>query len=163
MTDTETLVKLKYQLITSNEESWHLCKTYPAEVRSKWAWRCAEDVEHLADGHEAAMECIRVAKAFRDGLASEEELARCRNVCWDTHTPNCHIAYATAQAAYAAARCGTQAAYVPSATHAAAFATSATHGTTHGTTHAHAQAAYAEKFNEYTQWLKEELIKYEDK
>jgi hypothetical protein len=72
-TQAKTVVLLKYEIITRND--WHPCETYPLEVRSKWAWRCAADAEHLAKGYPEAEECIRIAKAFRDGTCSRSELA----------------------------------------------------------------------------------------
>src|ERR1035437_1053681 len=51
-----------------------LCDTYPESVVTNWKWRCAGDVEHLADGHPEAMKCITVAKKYRDGLATKEEV-----------------------------------------------------------------------------------------
>ena len=72
--DIKTFVLLKYKILTSDSSTWHLCDTYPESVRKSWAWRCASDVEDLAKGHKKAEECIRIAKLYRDGLATEEEL-----------------------------------------------------------------------------------------
>ncbi len=74
MKDISSFIRLKYEIITSNSDTWHLCEIYPAEVRSKWAWRCASDVEYLTKGYPEAEECIRVAKKYREGLATKEEL-----------------------------------------------------------------------------------------
>lgn len=72
--ETETLVKLKYEMITADESTWDRLETYPKEAVDNWAWRCAADVEHFADGHKEAMECIRIAKAYSDGTATLDEL-----------------------------------------------------------------------------------------
>ena len=74
MDDIKSFVALKYQILTSDDKSWNLCKTYPFEARSKWAWRCAADVEHLAKGYPEAEYCIEVAKKYRDGLVTWTEL-----------------------------------------------------------------------------------------
>jgi len=67
--DIETFVRLKYEILTSapDSDTWkRCCDTYPASVKSKWAWRCAADVEHLAGGHPKAEKCIRIAKLYRE-------------------------------------------------------------------------------------------------
>ena len=155
--ETESFVKLKYELITQDRNTWHLCETYPKEVRNKWAWRCAADVEHLADGHKEAEELIRVAKAYRDGLATEEEL----------EDASYHAAYANADhaayyAAYYAAYAATLAAnaYAAYAAHHAAnaayYAAYAAKGMPF------AAASYEKQFNIYIRWLVEELCEYEE-
>ena len=74
MNDIKSFVLLKYEIITSDQSTWDRLEKYPDSVKSKWAWRCAADVEHLAQGYPEAEECIRVAKAYRDGKATKEEL-----------------------------------------------------------------------------------------
>jgi len=98
--DVKTFVLLKYEILTSDRNTWHLCDTYPEEVRSKWAWRCANDVEHLAKGNKRAEECIRVAKLYRDGLATRKELDKAWNAAYyyssaSTASSAYHAAYAS--------------------------------------------------------------------
>ena len=142
--DTKSFVLLKYEILTSNQNTWHLCKTYPESVKSKWAWRCAADVEHLAKGHKEAEECIRVAKLYRDGLATKEEL----NKAWNAATWHAaHATYAT-HAAYAA-------------THATTHATRAAYAAYYAT---HAASSQRDgKWKLYISWLIEELCEYESK
>src|SRR5271165_605287 len=81
-----SFLALKYQLPTSDNFSRNnqsKCKEilnqYPKEVVANWAWRCAEDVEHLVKGHKEVEEFIRVAKLFRFGKATKEELDKAWN------------------------------------------------------------------------------------
>ena len=99
MNDIKSFVLLKYEIITEDENTWHLCDTYPPEIVKKWAWRCADDVAHIAKGYKEAEECIRIAKLYSDGLATKEELDNAYNA-----------AYA-ATAAYYAARAAKYAAH----------------------------------------------------
>jgi hypothetical protein len=146
--DIKTFVLLKYEIITADSNTWHLCDTYPAEIKSKWGWRIADDVEHFAKGYPAAEECIRVAKAYRDGVATQDEL----NMAW-SHTKqtntgaHCNAAYtATAErhggpvVAYWAARISYQ---------------------MRGGTYAEYEAVRQEKWKLYISWLIEELCEYE--
>lgn len=157
-TDVQTLVKLKYQIITSDTDTWHICDTYPKEVLSKWAWRCAADVEHLADGYPEAMECIRVAKAYRDGLATREEVDKAWH-CAASHSAS----HSAVNAAYASAMTAadTNNAASTAATVAIGAATRLPLDTT--TWQAVASANCGTEFNKYIGWLVEELCEYEIK
>jgi len=147
MDDIKTFVLLKYEILTSDSNTWHLCGTYPDEVRSKWAWRCAADVEHLANGNNGAMECIRVAKLYRDGLATKDEL---KQAWYSADAAN----YPAAYYAYTAAYSATQSYYAVTADEAAS-----------ATEAANVNAGYGhkaeEKWNLYIEWLIEELCGYE--
>lgn len=80
-TQAKTVVLLKYEILTRDQSTWKLCETYPIEVRSKWAWRCAVDVEHLVEGNQSAENLVRVAKEYHAGLATKEELDIARDSC----------------------------------------------------------------------------------
>ena len=139
--DIKSFVLLKYSILTSDSSTWHLCDTYPAEVTKAWAWRCAEDVEHLATTKESK-EVYRVARLYRDGLATKAEL---------------NEAYSAAVTAPAAAFSGNIAAYYAyhAAYHAAYYAAyAAYHDVTEAT---------EEKWKLYISWLVEELCKWESK
>jgi len=140
-TDIKTFVALKYSILTSDESTWHLCDTYPAEVRKSWAWRCAEDVEHLATTKESK-EMYRVARLYRDGLATKEELNKA------------YYTQGAAYAAYYAAYAAYYAAYAAAAHTAYAYACAAYYATT--------ATAKEEKWKLYISWLVEELCKYEE-
>ena len=140
-TDIKTFVALKYSILTSDESTWHLCDTYPAEVRKLWAWRCAEDVEFLATTKESK-EVYRVARLYRDGLATKEELNKA------------YYSYDAAYAAYYAAYAAYYAAYAAAAHTAYAYACAAYYATT--------ATAKEEKWKLYISWLVEELCKYEE-
>ena len=166
--DIKSFVLLKYEILTSNSSTWDLCETYPPEVRSKWAWRCAADVEHLAKGHKEAEECIRVAKLYRDGLATKEEL----NKAWNAvpYAANGAGAYAVRGAASAHSATYRGSAYSAYATHAYYAATYAASGanSAHAAYYATYYAAYYagqrdEKWKLYISWLIEELCEYESK
>jgi len=144
MDDIKTFVLLKYKILTSDRNTWHLCDTYPVEVNSKWAWRCAGDVEHLARGYLKAEKCVRIAKLYRDGKATKEELDK----VWLA----AYYAASTSSAYYAATASAYSAAF--------AMAAFAVHAASNAFDAAIA-AAYKEKWNLYIEWLIEELCEYE--
>jgi hypothetical protein len=170
MKDISSFVKLKYEMITSDGGTWHLCKTYPLEARSKWAWRCAADVEHLAKGFPAAEECIRVAKAYRDGLATKEEL-NAANAAAMLPTPITTGAARAALAADTAARTYALAAIAAANTiyGVRAAAGTADANTIYGVRAAAGTADHRgivagdTKWNQYIEWLWEELCEWEMK
>jgi len=148
MDDIKTFVLLKYEILTYEKSTWHLCNTYPPEVNSKWAWRCAGDVEHLAKGNKEAEECIRVAKLYRDGLATRKELDK----AWLAAAAYSAAYYAAYYAAYSAYYAAYSAAYYAAySAYSAAAAASATTTVT----------VKEEKWNLYISWLIEELCEYE--
>jgi len=100
MDDIKTFVALKYQIITNKPDTWNLCETYPLEVISAWAWRCAGDVEHFAKGYVDSEYCIEVAKSYRDGLIGSTAL---RNAAIENGTTDNVRAYNAAEAATYAA------------------------------------------------------------
>ena len=149
MNDIKSFVLLKYQILTSDKSTWHLCDTYPAEVRKSWVWRCAEDVEHLATTKESK-EVYRVARLYRDRLVTKEELDKAHYAANAAY----HTAY---RAAYATAYYAAYAAYAANAAYAAYRAAYAAAKAT-----AKATAAYEDKWKLYISWLVEELCKYEE-
>ena len=133
MEDIKSFVLLKYEIITSDRSTWPRLEKYPESVKIKWAWRCVADVEHLAKGHPAAEECIRVAKQYRDGLATKEELDK----AWQA------VPFGDTYAAYYAG--GDEVVY------AAFYASETTY------------IKCEEKWKLYIDWLIEELCEYEAK
>jgi hypothetical protein len=92
--EIELFVRLKYEIPIRFDLSSHsFFDAYPAEVNKKWAWRCVTDAEYLASGYPEAEECIRLAKAYRDGLATKDELAKAWLI---TSNPGALSAYYTA-------------------------------------------------------------------
>jgi hypothetical protein len=77
---------------TNLSKCQELLETYPKEVVSTWAWRCAEDAEHLATTPESK-EVYRIARLYLAGKATREEL----DMAWSA------TYYATKSAAYHAA------------------------------------------------------------
>lgn len=136
--DIKAFVLLKYKILTSDPDTWELCNTYPLEVKNKWAWRCAESVEHFAERYKSAEKLIRVSKSYRDGLATRAELENA-NICISHN----HTAYS-----YAATSCYYAAIslHYSSVNVAAAVAGKATRD---------------EKWKLYIEWLIEELCEYE--
>jgi hypothetical protein len=139
--DIKSFVLLKYEILTSDNNTWKLCETYPLEVRSKWAWRCASDVEHLAKEYPKAEECIRVAKAHRDGTATKRELDKAFQRA-STGIGAIDTIYAASSSAYVAA------CKVEWAVDAACYAVVAF-------------IKPEEKWKQYISWLIEELCEYE--
>jgi hypothetical protein len=142
MNDVNSFVKLKYEILTSDNNTWHLCETYPHRVRVKWALRCVKDVMHLASHIPEVATCIETIEKWLDGKASDEEVKRAADAA-------AYAAYAAAYAAYAATYAG-DAAY---AAYAAAFAASAYSDTSYATN--------AAKWDLYIKWLIEELADWE--
>lgn len=143
---TELLVRLKYEIITRDATTWHLCDTYPLSVVQAWAWRCAKDVEHLANNYPAALECIKVSNDYKNGKATKTQLSFACSTSNSGRTVNNANAVNAAYSAYYAANITSY-----SRSHAAY---SAYYACTHAATH-HA------KFTLYIGWLIEELIKWE--
>jgi hypothetical protein len=143
---TELYVKLKYNIITRDISTWDLCKTYPIEVLKKWAWRCANDVEHLADSNSAAKETIALAKLYKNGLISKDRLNGSMSATNKTLTTHNANAINAAYAAVYAAKCSVH-------TYCAA-PYSAYYASTHAPTH-------TVKFTMFIQWLIEELVIWE--
>jgi len=150
MVDNElkTFVLLKYEILTSDSDTWKRCEdTYPESVKSNWAWRCAAEVEHLANGYPEAEEFIRIAKLYRDGKATMEELEKAWNKV--QYAVDAAYYYEAAAAAYYAA----DAVYY--------YASSAARGVD-AAYHCDATVAeQEEKWKLYISWLIEELCAYE--
>ena len=145
MEDIKSFVLLKYEMITSDSNTWSRLEKYPESVKSKWAWRCAEDVEHHAEGYPEAEECIRVCKLHRDGKATEDELdVACQPFPLGDAFTAVMAARSTALAAYATRR--------GLAAYAAYAATKA----------APVGINEEEKWKLYISWLIEELCDYEN-
>ena len=144
MNDIETFIRLKYEIITSDQNTWSRLDRYPESVKKNWAWRCAADVEHLAKGHPAAEECICVAKQYRDGLATRKELDKAWQAVPFSNTNDARIA---ARAAYYAANTYF---YAAGAAKAAA------------NTYYFDASKQEEKWELYINWLIEELCEYEN-
>ena len=141
MNDIKSFVLLKYQVLTTDPSTWYLCETYPLEVRKNWAWRCAEDIEHL-DTRKNEKEIYRVARLYRDGKATREEvnITKTANYAVYVATLATDVTYATSAADYAADY--------------ASYLICAISPTSKN-------AIYAAKWNLYIKWLIEELCKYE--
>jgi len=168
--DIETFVALKYQIITDDQNTWFLCETYPLPVVSTWAWKCAASVEHLAKGYIEAEKCIEVAKKYRDGLATREELYLAEHAAYQagrlglmaTRAPY-RAGSAAAYAAFCVDRHDCMPDCIPAAARSAANAyahyisvtdKSATYADIHFST-------YATRWKLYTSWLIEELCNWE--
>lgn len=75
-TNIKSFVLLKYEIISQERETWHLCETYPVEARNKWARRCAEDVEYQVGKYSELKEYIRVAKAYKIEKSTVKDLEK---------------------------------------------------------------------------------------
>ena len=133
--DIKSFVLLKYKILTGDFTTWHFCETYPAEVQKSWAWRCAEDVEHLATTKESK-ELYRVARLYSDGLATKEELTAAYGAGYHSDTGAAH------RAAY--------------------YAAISTDGMAASSCAYYAASTNTKKWSIYKSWLIEELCKYEE-
>src|ERR1017187_9713748 len=71
MTDIDTFVKLKYNIITNDRNTWNLCDTYPDEVLRKWRYRYFDHISvFMADREQTLIEATK----YRDGLITFAEL-----------------------------------------------------------------------------------------
>jgi hypothetical protein len=153
MKDLDSFIALKYQLPTADNfqredlgRCQELLDTYPGEVVSNWAWRCAEDVEHLATTPKSK-EVYRIARLLRAGKATKEELDK----MWETAVGVISAAAYAALVAQAPAGDAARAAYTYAAYCAAYHAAYAGTATKDGNI----------KWALYRDWLIEELCKYE--
>ena len=151
MNDIESFVLLKYKILTHDASTWVLCETYPLEVRKNWAWRCAEDVEHLATTKETK-EVYRVARLYCDGKATGKELADAVDTLYTVANASTNAAY---YVAYAGIYAAVSNAAAINAAYAADDAANAADYAARGIT------TYVTKWNLYINWLIEELCKYE--
>jgi hypothetical protein len=143
--DIKSFVLLKYEILSSNSGTWDLCKTYPIEVQRKWAWRCVEDAEYLVIGYPKSQECIRLAKAYRDGTATKEEL----DEAYDMAMQDSNIGFWIANSSYHAAHVSL--AYHSNSAHGVCSVHYATIGVDYP----------EEKWKLYIDWLIEELCEWE--
>jgi hypothetical protein len=151
----QTFVALKYQLPTADNfrrdnlpKCQELLNTYPGEVVSNWAWRCAEDVEHLATTPETK-EMYRIARLFRAGKATREELDKAWSAAHAAYYAAYHAAFTAYHAAFAYhAACAAYTYAAPAAAYHAAYA---------GTKDENIKWAL------YRTWLIEELSNYVEK
>jgi hypothetical protein len=155
-----SFIALKYQLPTDDNfqrdnlpKCQELLDTYPGEVVSNWAWRCAEDVEHLATTPESK-EVYRIARLFRAGKAAKEELDK----AWSAATAAANVtaaAWTVYYAAYTAYYAGIAAAY-----HAAYLVAFAAYAASTADDNAKDRDI---KWALYRTWLIEGLCEYEGK
>ena len=139
--EIKTFVLLKYPMITSDQDTWHLCEKYPESVNKKWALRCARDVEHL-DKAGRAKKCNDLNERYQNGETELlEELKKAADAALHASTPvdAAAAAYYANYAAYTASRAN--------ATYCAAYIAT----------------DREEKWKLYIQWLIEELCEYEEK
>jgi len=110
--DIKAFVLMKYEIPNDSSE-WESCAAkFPEEVKSKWAWRCVEAIEHFTEVEfesevrwPEAIECIRISKLYRDGKATMGELDKAWNKVRDEYDNylSCHTQYFVAQMAVDAA------------------------------------------------------------
>jgi len=150
MEEIETFVRLKYEILTADISTWKKCEaTYPAEVKSKWAWRCAADVEDLAGRRFDARECIRISKLYRDGEATLEELREVFNNVDQYEQDDESYPYSAAEASFNAAIGD-----IYSTADSACYA--------HWSNECWTDGTLKEQWNIYLGWLIEELCEYEN-
>jgi len=158
MDDIKTFVALKYQIITAESRNpLTLCGTYPVEVRVAWSRRCAADVEHLSKGHISAERAIIASKKYKDGLINLDELEE-----YAVRVSS----FGDSRAPYHAANSALHAAVSKEDVHVsfAAIASGQSVNSYAAVVHAVLAASLEEshgKWNLYTNWLFEELCKWE--
>ena len=146
-TNIKSFVLLKYEILSNDSNTWHLCEKYPDSVKKKWALRCARDVEHLDKTGKSAR-CNDLNERYQAGETEVlDELKKAATTYPDSYTAYdaCHAAYrAACHAAYAACR----AAYTDANAAICAIV---------------AANSREEKWKLYISWLIEELCNYESK
>lgn len=143
--DIKSFVLLKYKMITYDYNTWGFCSSYPRPVLEKWMHRCAKDVENVVKNG-LGKKCIHVAKLCSKKLATKEDL----DIAWSNFYRSEHesIEYYAVAAHYNAAFCyfhRDQLDVYPECAYSAAETVS----------------THEIKFNEYVEWLIEELCNYE--
>ena len=163
--DTKSFVILKYQIPTEDDSTWHLCETYPKIVRMKWALRCARAAEHLAEKYPEVKKCNDLTQKYIDAGMPEsmhKELDKASEAVARTFD---HISTAAHAAAYHAVNAAS--AYYAANTYATGrLAATAAHAAAVIDYSISRHAAYATynttKWNQYIDWLIEELCEYEE-
>jgi hypothetical protein len=148
---TRLLVKLKYEIITQESNTWHLCETYPLEVRSKWAWRCAESIQYIIT-RDIDKKIIQAAKDYRDGKITEEK------PCFVDRSVLRLNPYGISARDISSAAAGS-ATYSAAIVDAAYAAASAAHA--HASSKKFQSVKHQQQWFKYIDWLIEELIEYE--
>jgi len=151
MNEIETFVRLKYELPSEDLSPSHInnhtvVASYPKEVKQKWAWRMAEEAECFHCGNPKIVECIKIAKLYRDGKATMKKLDKAWDDAQRTYGDTAAYAY------YLAAQHNITYYYASMTAEAALNA----HG--HNTTDR--WGVYPE-WKMYIGWLIEELCEYE--
>lgn len=159
MSDTHTLIRLKYEVITSDRNTWYFLDTYPKEVKLKWAWRCVADVEHLAKKHAAAKKCIQMAKDFRDRKVTLEELNAAYSTALLSVREYVSPDGAPMRDATIAARAAASIAYHRDDI----LVASSVADIVSDVANIALGSAITTKWNQYIEWLVEELIAYEER
>lgn len=138
---TKSFVLIKYEILTSNDNSWYLCKTYPKEALTKWCRRCTEDVEHFAIGVSQAEKFISIVKKYYSGFVTDNEVYHARENCLYS-LPT--AAFATVNSFYSSIDSNCYSPYYAAVAHY--------YGNNIGPD---------EKWKQYINWLIEELCEYE--
>ena len=140
MNDIKSFVLLKYEMITSNSDTWDRAEKYPESVNKRWALRCARDVEHL-DVTSKSKRCNDLTERYINGEI--EVLKELKEAAADATAYYATAYYAAYDAAYTAYSAYTAYAYTYTAYYSA--------------------ADREEKWKLYISWLIEELCDWEGK
>jgi hypothetical protein len=164
LTDINSFVKLKYEILTSKDTTWHLCKTYPHRVRVKWALRCAKDVMHLASHIPEVATCIETTEKWLDGKATDEEVKQIAGATYSVADACATSAIGDIASirANAATYSVANAAYTAYNAYNAAYSiANAAYSATHADIAIYYAVDRANKWDLYIQWLIEELAEWE--
>lgn len=145
--DTESFVRLKYEIITIDQNTWQKAKEYPIEVRVKWAWRCLDDATPNAEGNADVLNTLELAKKCAKGECDIDEVRESLRVVSPNHYPSFCVAEAASWAALTAIDEFFLAA--PNAAYCSYLCS------------LFAKPTLSTKYDEYLIWLVEELCEWE--
>lgn len=142
----KTLILLKYQIITPDIETWHLCETYPIECLKRWTRKIVKETEHFVKGYRLLENFVQAAKDFDNGKITIDHL----DLAWGSVSSTTNAkAFYTALAFYTSVHpCYNFARNKP---HTAYYSVMC---------HVDSDKS-SESWKQYIEWLVEELYEYE--
>lgn len=158
--EMKTFIKLKYKFPIQNSrvENLALYKLYPREAVKKWVWRCIDDATSLLIIQDKRVsDFIKLGKNYADGLRTRDEFI----TEFRKNRPAFKVSQCICEAVWAAAFIAEETSQIDRAVDGCCEAFSAWNTLHKQLTGIEGKPTAKEKWKEYTDWLIEELHRYE--